>query len=447
MSKRIRTYEPKCRRNICRIREVIDRIVARNNNLTAKQIGNTEKHNERKKESYVNPDIVSERSYLNYHYKSPADDYESVFASMVESGEISTRGLKPDAKKYGEMIIDVNSAYFHNHGGYEYAKQFYASAYRAAAKIIGGEKYILSAVMHADERNSKMSKELGKDIYHYHLHIVYIPVVEKEIRYSKRCKDPSLVGKVKEVIHQVSASKKWASSPAIDENGNVILNKNGKPVLKKSYSKLQDDIIAEMRSMGYTDIERGEKNSGEEHLSVTQFKIMQEEETLSALEEKDKALTAKIDEDKKKTEVIAKKSAKIKGMINEEFPDADELLPYPKTIETAGAYRKRIMPIVARIIDTARTLFSHNFQLQSKLKRANDDIDRKQSRINNLEDRLKSKDEEMKPYKDRAGKYNLLIQGFGQENVTALLEKARENLRIETERRRAERQHRNYYER
>ena len=77
----------------------IDRIVARNNNLTAKQIGNTEKHNERKKESYVNPDIVSERSYLNYHYKSPADDYESIFASMVESGEISTRGLKPDVKK------------------------------------------------------------------------------------------------------------------------------------------------------------------------------------------------------------------------------------------------------------------------------------------------------------------------------------------------------------
>ena len=406
----------------------IDRIVARNNNLTTKQIGNTEKHNERKKESYVNPDIVSERTHLNYHYKTPLDDYESVFASMVETGEISTRGLKPDAKKYGEMIIDVNSAYFHNHGGYEYAKQFYADAYRSAAKIIGGEKYILSAVMHADERNSKMSKELGKDIYHYHLHIVYIPVVEKEIRYSKRCKDPSLVGKVKEVIHQVSASKKWASSPAVDEKGNIILNKNGKPVLKKSYSKLQDDIFAGMRSMGYTDIERGEKNSGEEHL-------------------KDKTLTAKIDEDNKKAEVIAKKSAKIKGMINEEFPHVEELLPYPKTIESAGAYRKRIMPIVAGIIDKARTLFSHNFQLQSKLKRANEDIDRKQSRINSLEDRLKSKDEEVKPYKDRAGKYNLLIQGFGQESVTALLEKAHENIQIESAQRRAERQRKHYYER
>ena len=123
------------------------------------------------------------------------------------------------------------------------------------------------------------------------------------------------------------------------------------------------------------------------------------------------------------------------------------MLPYPKTIETASAYRKRIVPIVAKIIEKARTLFSHNFQLQSKLKRANDDIERKQSKINNLEDRLKSKDEEMKPYKDRAGKYNLLIQGLGETGVTALLEKARENLRIETERRRAERQHKNYYER
>ena len=33
------------------------------------------------------------------------------------------------------------------------AKQFYADAYKAAVEIVGGEQYILSAVMHADERN------------------------------------------------------------------------------------------------------------------------------------------------------------------------------------------------------------------------------------------------------------------------------------------------------
>ena len=81
---------------------------------------------------------------------------------MEQDGVISTRGLKPDAVKYGELVFDVNSAYFYNHGGYEFAKQFYADAYKAAVEIVGGEQYILSAVMHADERNRAMSEALGR---------------------------------------------------------------------------------------------------------------------------------------------------------------------------------------------------------------------------------------------------------------------------------------------
>ena len=49
--------------------------------------------------------------------------------------------------KYGELVFDVNSAYFYNHGGYEFAKQFYADAYKAAVEIVGGEQYILSACL------------------------------------------------------------------------------------------------------------------------------------------------------------------------------------------------------------------------------------------------------------------------------------------------------------
>ena len=62
----------------------------------------------------------------------------------------------------------------------------YADAYKAAIEIVGGEQYILSAVMHADERHRAMSEALGEDIFHYHLHVVYIPVVEKQILWSKR---------------------------------------------------------------------------------------------------------------------------------------------------------------------------------------------------------------------------------------------------------------------
>ena len=102
---------------------------------------------------------------------------------------------------------------------------------RLPSRLWGGEQYILSAVMHADERNRAMSEALGQDVFHYHLHVVYVPVVEKQILWSKRCKDKSLVGTVKETIMQVSSSKKWLSKPALDEQGAPILQKNGKPVL------------------------------------------------------------------------------------------------------------------------------------------------------------------------------------------------------------------------
>lgn len=224
-------------------------------------VGNTQQHNEREKDSYRNPDIIPQRAASNVHFKKPTASYTDLFAQLEANGTISTRGLKPDATHYCELIFDVNSAYFDNHGGYEFAKQFYADAYKAAVQIVGGEQYILSAVMHADEINRAMTEALGREVYHYHLHVVYVPVVEKQILWSKRCKDKALVGTVKETVMQVSRSKKWASKPLLDDAGKPVLQKNGKPVLKKSYSVLQDDFFSYMRNAGYTDVERGERGS------------------------------------------------------------------------------------------------------------------------------------------------------------------------------------------
>ena len=262
----------------------IDRTVARNQDLpTPDDVAKIQEHNEREKDSYSNQDIVPERTPLNVHFKAPADDYVKMFEQMEQDGVISTRGLKPDAVKYGELVFDVNSAYFYNHGGYEFAKQFYADAYKAAVEIVGGEQYILSAVMHADERNRAMSEALVEEVYHYHLHVVYIPVVEKQILWSKRCKDEALRGTVKEIITQVSRSKKWESKPVLGENGNPMLNAKGKKILKSSYSVLQDDFFNFMRTAGYTDVERGERGSTEEHLTVTQFKVQAEQQRLEAV--------------------------------------------------------------------------------------------------------------------------------------------------------------------
>ena len=262
----------------------IDRTFARNQDLpTLDDVAKVQEHNEREKDSYSNQDIDTTQTHRNVHFKKPTDSYAAMFDQMIADGVISTRGLKADAVKYGELLFDVNSAYFYNHGGYEFAKQFYTDAYKAAVEIVGGEQYILSAVMHADERNRAMSEALGEDVYHYHLHVVYIPVVEKQILWSKRCKDEALRGTVKETITQVSRSKKWDSKPLLDENGNPMLNANGKKILKSSYSVLQDDFFHFMRAAGYTDVKRGERGSTEEHLTVTQFKVQAEQQRLEAV--------------------------------------------------------------------------------------------------------------------------------------------------------------------
>ena len=286
----------------------IDRTSVRNLAVSDKAVGNTQQHNEREKDSYRNPDIIPQRVAWNVHFKKPAASYTDLFAQMEANGTISTRGLKPDATHYCELIFDVNSAYFDNYGGYEFAKQFYANAYKAAVQIVGREQYILSAVMHADEINHAMTEALGREVYHYHLHVVYVPVVERQILWSKRCKDKALVGTVKETVMQVSRSKKWASKPLLDDAGKPIMQKNGKPVLKKSYSVLQDDFFNYMRNAGYTDVERGERGSTEEHLTVTQFKVRREQERLDTL-------TAQADQQKQSLAAIQKKSTLTKNAL------------------------------------------------------------------------------------------------------------------------------------
>ena len=107
----------------------IDRTSVRNLAVSDKAVGNTQQHNEREKDSYRNPDIIPQRASWNVHFKKPTASYTDLFAQLETAGTISTRGLKPDATHYCELVFDVNSAYFDNHGGYEFAKQFYEDAH------------------------------------------------------------------------------------------------------------------------------------------------------------------------------------------------------------------------------------------------------------------------------------------------------------------------------
>jgi len=249
-----------------------DKCVVRNQAYKRGGLNKRERHNERKNADYMNPDIIQDRAEFNHYFKKPEGGYEQTFDKMVADGLISTRGLGKDPHIVDELVFDVNTAYFEQCGGYEYAISFFEEAYCCAVKEIGGEQYVLSAVMHADERNKALSEELGRDVYHYHLHVVYVPVVEKEVYYRKNNKDPELAGKLKEVINQVSHSKKWPRFST--DNGWV-----------NSYSLLQDKFFEHMYAAGFPDIERGERGSTRKHLTDLEYKTMKESERLAAKNE------------------------------------------------------------------------------------------------------------------------------------------------------------------
>ena len=144
---------------------------------------------------------------------------------------------------------------------------------------------------------------------------------------------------MKETIMQVSSSKKWSSEPAIDEAGKPILNKEGKPVLRKSYSVLQDDYFNHMRDAGYDNVKRGEKGSSEEHLTVTQFKVMKEEERLKNLVEKENEVKTSVRKAEEKLSEVTHTIEDIRTFTMKYEAPLEELLPEPSTFETARNYR------------------------------------------------------------------------------------------------------------
>ena len=264
-----------------------DMSCARVKKYTAFDVSKAERHNERKNESYENMNVIEEHIPYNVHFKKPfAPTYMEQLKQMEADGLASLRGLRKDATLFNEIVIDVNTMYFERNGGYEYAKQFYEEAFHFIEEKFGAEN-VISAVMHADEINVAATEELGKEVYHYHLHAMVLPVVEKEILWSKRCKDEKLRGTVKEVVHQISHSKKWKSDiPLTDEKGNPLLRKNGKPMFRASYSILQNELFNYMTEREFKGFQRGEYGSTAEHLTSLQYQIKQDKERLEKLQKR-----------------------------------------------------------------------------------------------------------------------------------------------------------------
>ncbi len=355
--------------------------VARVKTRTRASVGKFERHIERKNEHYENMNVDLSRTPMNVAYKSCGGlTYNEYLDKLVAEKTVSFRGLKADAKVFDEMILDVNSDYFERHGGYEYAKRFYEEAFHFAEKVYGSE-HIISAVLHADEQNTALSEKYGRPIYHYHMHIIALPVVDKEVLWTKRCKDKALVGTVKEVIHQISHSKKWKSEQAKDEQGESMVNEKGKPILLPSYSILQDRFFEHMQEAGFTDFERGEKGSTAENLSSTAFKVQEETKRLAHIEQQIQEKTVRLGDAEKSfmtfAEIDSSGKKGLTGKYSVSSADYKKLTDLAKRSYAAESD-------VEKIKREYHSLYQENFRLQQ--------------RVNYLERALSELEEKCRPY-------------------------------------------------
>ena len=414
--------------------------VARVQQYTKASIGKSERHIERKNQNYENMNVDLSQTPRNVHFQSCGDlTYNATLDKMIEEGTVSLRGLKPDAKLFDEMIFDVNSAYFEEHGGYDYACRFYEEVFRFAQKEYGPEN-ILSAVMHADELNSALTEKLGYPVYHYHLHVVALPVVEKEVRYSKRCKDPELVGKVKEVIHQISHSKKWASQKVTDENG--------KTQMIKSYSLLQDRFFEHMRDAGFEDFERGERGSTAQHLSVTEFKVKQEQQRLADItDEKLAAIDAldrlaeeeiqkqeELDKLEKQTEKAEKKLDSVVPVVQDAETFArnnisyfEDLLPEAGALESAKSFReKKIMPLINKLKDKFLGLYRKIIDLQKELEKLQKRLSKAERDRDHFKSKFEQEQEKTALLQEDAADLSRVKRALGSDKINSVIAFERE---------------------
>ena len=308
--------------------------VARVETYTKTSITKVERHNERKNKSYSNMNVDLTQTPNNVYYKRCETTYNEKLKELIDSKQVSLRGLRENAKLFDELIFDINSDYFEKHGGYEFAKEFYERAFHFAEQEMGKDN-IISAVMHADELNTALTEEYGKPIYHYHLHVVALPVVRKEVKWTKKCKDKSLVGTTKEIINQVSHSNKWKSEQVLDNQGKPVYDKKGNAVLIKSYSLLQDRFFKYMSDSGYKDFIRGIKGSNQKHLDDLQFKIKKDTERLEKIvnqvEEKENSYNEYMKYDKKIDDISnLGKQKRFSKKIELEPQDYETLTKYAK---------------------------------------------------------------------------------------------------------------------
>ena len=198
--------------------------IIRNANYKRENLPGLYKHNERKNTNYSNKDINKNNSINNYSIKQCNTTYSKAIKQLIAENDLKCR-ITSYTNLVCEFIITSDKEFFDSIGENE-TKRYFQTAYNFVANYKNlGRKYILSAKVHMDESTP-------------HLHLVFVPVVSK------------LDKKSRKQVKKIACSEYWKG--------------------KDSYKQLQDNFYKYIVDNGFN-LERGQSKKVE-HLSTEKLK-------------------------------------------------------------------------------------------------------------------------------------------------------------------------------
>lgn len=273
------------------------------------------RHNERKNKNYSNKDIDRTKSHLNYSLKEPEFNYVKEFDNIINKYDLKGQ-IKTVSNIVCEYMITSDNDFFKRIGEKE-TKRYFETAYKFVCDYKDlGEKYILSAKVHYDEKSP-------------HMHLLFLPVVHT-------------TDKKGNPIDKLACSEFWKA--------------------KDSYRQLQNAFFKYMVSNGFS-LERGltKEETQRVHYTLKEYKNItnfeQTKETLKniKLELPDvpditdiniNRLSKKRDE-KILEEIIKPKDDLIQNLYQDNMNLHKELSRQAKVIEEAEKYQNERNSILA----------------------------------------------------------------------------------------------------
>ena len=321
------------------------------------------RHNERKNKNYSNKDIDRTKTYLNYSLKDPEFNYVKEFDKIIKKYDLKGQ-IKTVSNIVCEYMITSDSDFFKRIGEKE-TKRYFATAYKFVSEYKDlGEKYILSAKVHYDEKSP-------------HMHLIFLPVVHTK-------------DKKGNPIDKLACSEFWKS--------------------KDSYRQLQNAFFEYMVENGF-ELQRGlpKEETERMHYTLKEYKnITNFEKTKEQLQNMKLELPdvpditdihmnrwSKKRDEKILEDIIKPKDKLINELYHDNFLMQQALLRNTKLVEKAEKYQKERAEIMSdnrdlhnEVENIKKEYEKKEFDLEWNYKNQINHLEKENNRLNKIIDKF-----------------------------------------------------------